>query len=438
MAINFMMKLFFTLFFFLILTTLDAESTKRAASQTEVYIWGSIFLALAMGSLLFIVHLFPKGEAYKAHQLKLEKLRKQMAKEKSSEKENVLQPNTAASSILQTEVEKTAAQTKAVVPPAQTAPILQSTHTSVKVPETKPSIPAINPVPQQECQVINYNNAFDPSAMNVETSCKDFINKLSNLVKSKSISIYFVNNQSFNCIIEKKLEIYTKYEAGKKVDLSDEVIKYLKNKLGAFSSNHADAVLPLVNNNQLFGAVKIEFVDPLANLDINPIWSEVKSFAKYFDQTIYYNLSVQDNETSLFTLEHFNNILNYRVSLDIPQNLSLLKIISATDKSRGLKDISNCMKEVIGKKPEIYKLSEDLLGLFLSIEDRDKVSKSMGIIVNLLKKNIVSIEIAVGSADYNPNIKFANKWYERATNALNSSIQSGKNNFKLFVEPPKT
>lgn len=434
-----MMKCFFTFCFFFILSTLDAETAKRASSQVDVYIWGTIFLALSMGSLLFIVHLFPKGDTYKAHQLKIQNLKKKMAQAKSSEKENVLQPNTASSSILQTEVEKTAAQTKAVeAKAAETAPVLQSTHTSVKVPDTKPSIPAISPVPQQECQVINYNNVFEPSATNVEVSCKDFINKLSNLVKSKSISIYFVHNQSFNCILEKKLEIFTKFETGKKADLSDEVIKFLKNKLGAFSSNHADAVLPLVNNNQLFGAVKIEFADPLANLDINPIWSEVKSFAKYFDQTIYHNLTVQDNETSLFTLEHFNNILNYRVSLDIPQNLSLLKILTATDKTRGLKDISNCIKEVIGKKPEIYKLSDDLLGLFLTLEDRDKVSKSMGILVNLLKKNIVSIEIAIGSADYNPNIKFANKWYERATNALNTSIQSGKNNFKLFVEPPKS
>jgi len=62
----------------------------------------------------------------------------------------------------------------------------------------------------------------------------------------------------------------------------------------------------------------------------------------------------------------------------------------------------------------------------------------MGILINLLKKNIVNIEIAIGSADYNANIKFANKWYDRATNALNSSVQAGKNNFKLFVEPPKS
>ena len=434
-----MMKYIFPLFFFLVLTAIDADTAKRAAtSQTDVYMWGGIFLALSLGSLLLIVNLFPKGEAYKAYELRMQNLRKNPQAVKSPEKENVLQSNTEASSNLQTEVEKTGIQTKPAATAAATAPVLQSTHTSVKVPETKPSIPAINPLPQQECVVINYNIVFEPTSATGETSCKDFINKLSNLVKCKSISIYFVHSQTFSCYIEKKGEIFTKLEAGKKVDLSDEILKYLKNKLGAFSSNHADAVLPLVSNNQLFGAVKLEFADPLANLDINPIWSEVKAFAKYFDQTVHYNLTVQDNETSLFTLEHFNNILNYRVSLDIPQNLSLLKILNTTDKVKTFKDISGCIKEVIGKKPEIYKLSEDLIGMFLTLEDRDKVSKSMGILINLLKKNIVNIEIAIGSADYNSNIKFANKWYDRATNALNSSVQAGKNNFKLFVEPPKS
>ena len=432
-----MMKYIFPLFFFLVLTALEADTAKRFATQTEVYLWGSIFLALSLGSLLLLVNLFPKGEAYKAYEQKMMHLRKKSSVPKSPEKENVLQSNTEASSNLITEIEKTEIQTKPATV-AATAPVLQSTHTSVKVPETKPSIPAINPLPQQECVVINYNNVFEPTATMGETSCKDFINKLSNLIKCKSISIYFVHSQAFSCYIEKKGDIFTKFEAAKKSDLSEEILKYLKNKLGAFSSNHADAVLPLVSNNQLFGAVKLEFADPLANLDINPIWSEVKAFAKYFDQTIHYNLSVQDNETSLFTLEHFNNILNYRVSLDIPQNLALLKILSTTDKAKTFKDISACIKEVTGKKPEIYKLSEDLLGMFLTLEDRDKLSKSMGILINLLKKNIVNIEIAIGSADYNANIKFANKWHERATSALNASIQSGKNNYKLFVEPPKS
>lgn len=427
-----MIKKFFLIFFFLLLTALDAETAKRFATQTDVYIWGSIFLALSMGSLLLVVNLFPKGEAYKAYESRLQNLRKNSAANiKSPDKENVLQSNTEASSNLQTEIEKTAQQTKA----AATAPAMQSTHTSVKVPETKPSIPAINPVPQQECVIINYNKVFEATSTQPETSCKDFLNKISNVVKCKSVSIYFVHNQAFSCFIEKKDELFTKFEANKKVDLSEEIVKFLKNKLGAFSSNHADAVLPLVTNNQLFGSVKLEFAESLANLDINPIWSEVKAFAKYFDQTIHYNLSVQDNETSLFTLEHFNNILNYRVSLDLPQNLSLIKILNTTDKAKTFKDISGCVKEVIGKKPEIYKLSEDLLGIFLTIEDRDKMSKSMGTLITLLKKNIVNIEIAIGSADYNQSIKFANKWHERATNALNASIQSGKNNFRLYVEP---
>lgn len=427
-----MMKYLFSICFFCILTTLEAEPIKRASSQMEVYIWGTIFLALSLGSLLLIVNLFPKNDTYKAYEMRLKNLRKKPLPS-TPENKNVVQPNIEASSNLQTDVEKTEIQTKVQTAPV---PVLQSTHTSVQVPETKPSIPAIHPVPPIECQIIDYNKVFELGAVIVENSCKEFLNKLPGIVKCKSISIYFVYNQKFSCLIEKKIEAFTKFEASKKMDLTDEVIKYLKNKLGAFSSNHADAVLPLVTNNQLFGAVKFEFTDPLDNLNINPIWSEVKSFAKYFDQTVHSNLSSTASENSILPLEQFNNILNYRVSLDIPQNLSILKVVKTTDKDRTLKDISPCVKEIIGKKPEIYKLSDDMFGMFLSIEDREKIGKSMGILINLLKKNIVSIEIAIGSSDYSSNIKFANQWYERVTNALNIAMQSGKNNFKLFVEPP--
>ena len=63
-----MMKYIFPLFFFLVLTALEADTAKRFATQTEVYLWGSIFLALSLGSLLLLVNLFPKGEAYKAYE----------------------------------------------------------------------------------------------------------------------------------------------------------------------------------------------------------------------------------------------------------------------------------------------------------------------------------------------------------------------------------
>ena len=107
-----MMKYIFPLFFFLVLTALEADTAKRFATQTEVYLWGSIFLALSLGSLLLLVNLFPKGEAYKAYEQKMMHLRKKSSVPKYPEKENVLHSNTEASSNLKTEIEKTEIQTK--------------------------------------------------------------------------------------------------------------------------------------------------------------------------------------------------------------------------------------------------------------------------------------------------------------------------------------
>ena len=86
-----MMKYIFPLFFFLVLTAIDADTAKRATSQTDVYMWGGIFLALSLGSLLLIVNLFPKGEAYKAYELRMQNLRKNPQATKFPEKENALQ-----------------------------------------------------------------------------------------------------------------------------------------------------------------------------------------------------------------------------------------------------------------------------------------------------------------------------------------------------------
>lgn len=425
---------------FILSFTLFAESSKKTITNNEVYIYGTIFLLTSIGSLLVIVNLFPKGEAYKKQQQRLDMAIKAQEGKITNSNINSLESNssTMRTEILDKNVTATALNVAVTNPsqPAISAVNVNPAHTSMNVPVTKPSASSI-PSTHAEVKIINYNKVFDSKSLVVENTCKDFLNKVSNMAKVKSISIYFVHSEKFNCYMEKKLEIFTKYDAGKKIDLNDEVIRFLKNKLGAFSSNHIDAVLPLINNNQLFGGVKIEFAVANPSLDINPIWSEIKSFAKYFEQSIHYNLSVQDTETSLFTLEHFNNILNYRITLEIPQNLSLVKVNVQTDKAKAQKEVVESIKEIIGKNPEAYKLSEDIIGLFLSVEEREKVVKSLPAIIIRARKHILNLEFNIGSADYNSAIKFANKWYERATTALQQSIASGKNQFKLFEEVKK-
>jgi hypothetical protein len=412
------------IFFFSLTFTLFAETSKKTiTSEQDVYIYGTAFLIVSIGSLLLVVNIFPKGEAYKKQQQRLELAMK-------------LQSNggklTASNSVLDASTNATVMENMPTLLKTQitNVDIPAPTHTSVNVPVTKPSIPAID-VQIPEIKSINYNKVFDSKSIAIENTCKDLLNKLSQIGKTKSVSIYFIHSDKFNCLMEKKSEIFTKYEVGKKADLNEEVIKFLRNKLGAFSSNHADAVLPLIHNKELFGGVKLEFIEANPNLNINPIWTEIKTFAKNFEQVTNYNLSVQDTETSLFTLDHFNNILNYRITMDIPQNLTLIKITSSTDKAKAQKEIIEGFKEILTKNPEAYKLSDDLIGVFLSLEERDKISKSTGAILLRAKKNILSLEFNIGSADYNNSMKFANKWYEEANQALNQSIGLGKNQFKL-------
>lgn len=437
--------------YFLTLLAIHAEQVKKSTNnpvtQTDVYIWGFIFLALSIGSLLLIVNIFPKTDAYKKQQ---EMFRKKLMESKkgaavSGTSTEAAQKVSHDPETAPTEIEKKQSENLTTAAAATAAP--QPTHTSVKAPDTKPTIPPVKeeipkeqttPPPSQECVLYNYNKVFEAKSPSLENSCKEFMTKLSSISKVKTIIIYFVRSDKFNGYLEKRGEVFTKFDAEMKIDITDDIVKFLKNKLGAFSSNHADAVLPLVHNNNLFGAVKLEFLEPISNPDINPIWSEVKSFARYFDQMLNYNVNVQDNETSLYTLEHFNNILNYRVTLDIKQNLSVIKILNTSDKMKTFKEIPESLNELFGKKPEVYKLSEDMVGIFLGYEDRDKLSKSVEELKGKLGKKIEKIDISVGSADYQADIKFAHKWYDRALTALNAANQAGKNQFKLFQDTPKS
>ena len=61
------MKAFYPLILFLItIISVHAKTPQSIVTQTEVFIWGTIFFSISLGSLLLIVHLFPKSNTYKS------------------------------------------------------------------------------------------------------------------------------------------------------------------------------------------------------------------------------------------------------------------------------------------------------------------------------------------------------------------------------------
>lgn len=417
----------------------------KTVTDLEVYIWGGIFFCLSIGSLLLIVHLFPKNEYYK----KLLDARRKAAKsggtpsvdqkpaEVKPKKEEKLPEVKAEETTMVTRI-TTPTEIGETVPPSTVKDTTPPTQPTIKTEllHTEPSKPTIStPIAKDgESKIVSNDNLFKSKNSETETICKEFLNKLQTYIQCKSISIYFVKNGQFTRYIEKKQDIFSMYDPiTERADISEDVIKFLKKKLGAFSSTHADVVLPLVNNDDLFGAVKLQFAQPQKGLNINPIWAEVKSFAKFFQQT---NKTVPtiEKESSLYTIEHFNNILNYRVTLDISQNLTLMKVLNTPDKAKVLPLIAEVLKNILGKKPEVYKVSEDTVGIFLTVESREKLGKSLAEVLAQLRKHTKTLDLCVGSSDYHTSFKFPQKWYDKALQALNEAVSAGPNNYKLLIE----
>lgn len=417
--------------------------TKQTISQTEVYIWGSIFFCLAMGSLLLIVYLFPKNEIYKKQ--------KQAQKERRAQK--ISAPPTPKKPEAETVEHQTVTTQATVAPKTEEKKVTFTSQTSAdtiqtELPKSAPSMPNITkpeeivskpsatPQPQVvslELPIISFDFLFKTKNLAIENTIREFLSKIYLIVPSKSISIYFVKNQQFTRFIERKGESINLYDPiAERSDFSEEVIQFLKKKLGAFSSTHSDVVLPLIAENQLYGGVKIVFLEPQKNFNIGPVWSEIKQFAKQFYAT-FLKQSASDKD-ALFNMEHFQNILSYRVTLDISQNLTLIKVLNSADKSKSLNFLGEALKEVLGKKPEIYKLAEDTIGIFLTIEAREKLGKSLGELLTKVRKHAHNADLCVGSVDYHSKLQTPQKWLEKAQSALAEAVKAGPNNYKLLAE----
>ena len=139
--------------------------------------------------------------------------------------------------------------------------------------------------------------------LDVENICKEFIEKLNSITKTRSTSIYFIKNNLFVCYLEKKMNSFIEYDVTKeKIDLSQDIVSFLYKKLGAFSSTHSDAVLPLISNQELFGAIKIQFFNPIKNNEVNLIWKEIKHFSGLFYETYFSSPPIEQEESQTLRL----------------------------------------------------------------------------------------------------------------------------------------
>jgi hypothetical protein len=427
--------------------SVHAKNVQSQITQTEVYIWGSIFFSIAMGSLLLVVYLFPKSDAYK----------RQVSLRNTAMKSGLKQPSeTSKTNEIHTSTDITVANptiskslpnteplssTQTAMETSPTAKPVDRTESYTQSPTLKPRAESntnkssIEKSPKTLCKLMNYDQVFSTKHLDVENISKEFLSKINEIHKCKSISIYFLKKNQFVRFIELTKDQFSSYDSSnEKKDITEDVIDFLKKRLGAFSSTHSDAVLPMVSNDQLFGAIKLEFYEPSKNLDINPIWSEIKTFSKYYFQTFLTQPNQMDPDISVYNIDHFINIINYRVTLEIPQNLTMIKVLNFKDVNLVFHELGSILKNIIDKKPEIYKISSDTAAIFISIESREKLSKSIPELLTTLKKNFKSIDINIGSADYHSSFKFPQKWQDKAKNALNDSVSEGLNKFILYKE----
>ncbi|MCB1193287.1 MAG: hypothetical protein H7A23_25220 [Leptospiraceae bacterium] len=423
----------FILYFLLIFTHYAESKNKPLVTQDEVTFWGFIFFALSMGSLLLIVFLLSNLLSLGAKK-----------EENIVENEGEQQSNENWKEILQekkSSIKQNALKTVIEKKKEEKIRDEESFKKFVTAGNLSSSPEKINGHPQDEqslkrknCEIYSSIKMFELHSYELDGICKDFLLKMSGYVTCKSLNIYFCDNEQFYCYMEKSGTLFIKHENFEKSDITEEIIKYLKNKLGAFSSDHKDAFLPLIKDYKLFGALKIQFSSPPSNFDITPLWSEVKEFSQYFFQSMTYQFSIHDEETPFYNIQHFHGILNYRTTLNIPQNLTLIRVLKSKDNIKTFEILAECIREILAKKPEIYRISDNVLGLFLTIEDRDKIVKSINGIISKFKKFSYDVEICLGSADYHSSMRFPHKWLERANQSLSEAIDFGPNNYKLFVE----
>ena len=428
-----MKALYLFLFFFSSSYSVYSKTPQGSVSQTEVFIWGSIFFSISLGSLLLIVHLFPKKSIYKSNvetEFSFEEISSHEIKPTSEESKienpkNIDSDTTTFSSV-------TSIDTMPPIPVINIQPTSPNiSHSSV----TNSNIPSKISDSKEDkvCTTVNFEIVYKMKLLDVENICREFMENLNETTKVRSISIYFIKNDKFIRYIEKRLNnIYDYDKNNEKADLSEDIIKYLIKKLGAFSSTQSDAVLPLVYGNQIFGAIKFNFFNPIQNNDINIIWKDIKLFSSFFHETYFSNQNLEEEENLDIPSESFQeNLIKYFNNSTL-NTLCLLKVFNIKNIDNFSNLLSSKLQKLIKKKIEIFKINDDTYSFIIDSISIELLENNIGMFLGELINEDTSLELCIGTSKQLDTIKSHDEWYKTALSSLKIAVSKGTNKFHFI------
>ncbi len=428
-----MKALYLFLFFFSNTYSVYSKTPQGSVSQTEVFIWGSIFFSISLGSLLLVVHLFPKRSSYKSN------IETEFSfEESSSPKINLTSEETKTESSKNIDSDTTTFSSVTSIDTIPRTPDINQQSVSVNISNstaTNSNIPSkiSDTKDDKVCTTVNFDIVYKMKLLDVENICREFLEKLNETTKVRSISLYFVKNDKFVRYIEKRLNnIYDYDKNNEKADLSLDIIRYLIKKLGAFSSTQSDAVLPLVYGNQIFGAIKFNFINPIQNNDISIIWKEIKLFSSFFYETYFSNQNVEEEENDEIQSESFQeNLIKYFNSKTL-STLCLIKVFNIKNIDHFSNLLSSKLQKLIKKKIEIFKINDDTYSFIIDSISIELLENNIGMFLGELINEDASLELCIGTSKHLDTIKSHDEWYKTALSSLKIAVSKGSNKFHFI------
>ena len=407
---------YFYILFFLTTISVYAKTSQPLVTQTEVYIWGSIFFSLSFGSLLLIVHLLPKSYLHKpkTKTIHLDNVNESFEKMSEKDIDTLLTDPSTLSEITSIDT----------IPP----------HASIPHSDNPNPILTKVPLEIQSTLLVNFDSVFKMRLLDVENICKEFINNISNKLPYRNTSIYFIKNGKFVCYLEKKNNVFIEYDIKiEKSDLTQGIIQYLTKKLGAFSANHSDAVLPLIENNELFGAIKIQFIEAIKTNDLSTLWREIKAFSSFFHSTYFSKEEIIEEEViHPISTDPFQNLLSSSFKNKINQSLCIVKVIKNDNIDLFTIILTNKLQKFIKKNIDIFKLNDNMFAFILMDESVEIIEDNIGIFIGELIVEEPSLEICIGCATASPTHSNYNEWYNTAIKSLKYALDKGINKFNFI------
>lgn len=428
-----MKLIIYTICFFILSSSIyAAPEDKKIPSQGDVLFWGFTMFVIAMGSMLFLVYFIPKllGQTTNRGENPNPFFKKTTMEVPPKESSGFIKK-------LQSFFKKDAnvkPQSEINLNTKNTSPKVGKTSGYTTPKEEIISDPQEFTFKEGRTESFSLEDSFEVD-LSADTNSpldeliKEFLSKLNSLVVSKAVGLYFAKDEQFQSYMEKSGSLVVKNESDKS-SISEEIIGHLKKKQGAYSSDHTEAILPMLNEGKLFGAIKFKFDSPIEKLDINLVWGEIKNYTKKIVELMQTPTS---EDHSLYHLEEFYKTLENHFNQNTPQNLTLVKVLKGTHIGTTLHTLESKVPELVNaEEVQLFRISVDTVAIFFSIEERDVFSKSLKTLLPSLKKEDPELEICVGSADYHSSLKQAQKWYERTLNTLNEAIGVGPNNYRLY------